>query len=538
MLLPSSVLSEPHLDISTTVGQGDQTAGTQGSTSPAQLLSSFEYLSLAQEPKAPSTSSASYAMCAPTEGDIFSAPAEVTAVSPAETLAEHPAGRPLTQHRMSDFSGVLDRSMNSTTGSSSLVTLSQLPPGATIVYMTPFDTNTFGNTSHVLSSSSGSPYGVSMTAGSTNFEENFNVLSDDKQTMLSIPKDIIDPTAGSAKYLQQGTSACYTFRFQLCRGYNQGRCVHRHQCAFIHSRHMSNPALSALVTRTLVHRNVPIPSFDAAPHPRLPRGVTLLVYDSVQSKNVLIDSSYVYVTHGSQAGYRAAQQNDAALAATGQPTAPDNSSESTTNAQGSTQPTSSVRLQFCLHFDKSLCARGETCNFVHKVQLQEGSSPHSNGNEAPAAAPPPPFSGTVTLPTSASPSVYAPGHRQLQTTGTTFAPTFNAAPQAPAMYQPCVQQHPVAMSYPSSGVTHHFSQPGPQFQPQFLQLPLHASMPPFQQQQQQLYQMQPQLFQLPDGRLVQSWPPAVGGPTPATTGYYQPLGPEQPQHMTQHTNYF
>ncbi|CUG88264.1 Hypothetical protein, putative [Bodo saltans] len=198
-----------------------------------------------------------------------------------------------------------------------------------------------------------------------NFEENFNVLSEDKKTMLSIPREVIEPTIGSGKYVQQGSSACYTFRFQLCRGYQQGRCVHRHQCAFIHSRHINNRLLAGLVTYTQVHRNAPVASLTQALYPRHPEGMLLQVYDAAQAKNVQVESSHIYVTHGSLAGYRAALMDasgEGGLAT---------SLSATQLGSDNGLVSSSVRLQFCLHFDKSLCARGETCNFVHRVDLTQ-----------------------------------------------------------------------------------------------------------------------------------------------------------------------
>lgn len=269
-------------------------------------------------------------------------------------------------------------------------------------------------------------------ATSTSFEENYNVLSEDKQTMFSIPTDLIDTTTGSQKYLQQGASACYTFRFQLCRGYrSEGKCVHRQQCAFIHSRHVLHDTLAARVTQTQVHRNAPVASLEKARYPRHPEGVALLVYDSIQSKNLMVDSGSLYVTHGSSAGYRAAladqQQQQHALdkeSVNNKPQLPAVASPqqqeqpSTTNCIGAKQEgtrtspepsnkqheggisgapapsapghqgeegggmsmlLSSVRLQFCLHFDKSLCARGETCNFVHRILIEAPAAPATSG---------------------------------------------------------------------------------------------------------------------------------------------------------------
>jgi hypothetical protein len=341
----------------------------------------------------------------PTEGDIFSdgyisAPPTSMQVqpmrdSPPEQMAQSAAG---------DVGG--------------LMTYAQLPPGATIVYLaSPPIGSSVGPDSIVLSQSMGStnvpptaplPHPecsktdlhlpqshpqVQLAAQSTpgaQFEDNFNVLSEDKETMLSIPRDMIDSTVGSTKYLQQGASACYTFRFQLCRGYSQGRCVHRHQCAFIHSRHACNPTLAAQVTRTQVHRNTPVARLDLAPYPRHPEGVTLLVYDSAQPKNELIDSSMIYVTHGSLAGYRAAAA-DLEHGGVTDMNPPDaqirvlQDMMAQTQLQSNGPLSSSVRLQFCLHFDKSLCARGETCNFVHRVVID----PHAASQNVHAAQRPP-----------------------------------------------------------------------------------------------------------------------------------------------------
>lgn len=206
------------------------------------------------------------------------------------------------------------------------------------------------------------------------FEENFNVLSEDKRMMLSIPVALIEPTTGSQKYLQQGTSACYTFRFQLCRGYRQsGRCVHRHNCAFIHSRHVLDPQLAALVRETTVHLNQAVASLEHAHHPRHKEGIALQVYDATAQKNLLVDSGSLYVTHGSTAAIRVAvqEQEDAARPGSTGTDVPTNHSSTTL---------ASIRLQFCLHFDKGMCARGASCNFVHRILVQpQHNNPAAGG---------------------------------------------------------------------------------------------------------------------------------------------------------------
>jgi hypothetical protein len=355
--------------------------------------------------------------------------------------------------------------------------------------------------------------GVNSGGVHVNFEENFNVLSEDKKTMLSIPRDVIEPTVGSSKYALQGSSACYTFRFQLCRGYQQGRCVHRHQCAFIHSRHISNPLLAGHVTYTQVHRNVPVVSLAQALYPRHPEGMLLQVYDAVQSKNVQVESSHMYVTHGSLAGYRAALMDHAG-----------GEGSVTGSLSGILNPdtgllSSSVRLQFCLHFDKSLCARGETCNFVHRVDVVPGLAP-------PAEQPP-------------LSSVLMEQLRPMQTPTPSISTSH--LPNYPHM-TPTPQYTLQSTSHLSTSTasghfltnTHYF--------------PIHSSVPATQPTflgagvpDQQFIRF----ANVADSRLAQSWPAPSVQPAASAVGYGMPLflqptaAPSMPSALLQpNTNYF
>ncbi|RNF27554.1 uncharacterized protein Tco025E_00204 [Trypanosoma conorhini] len=204
----------------------------------------------------------------------------------------------------------------------------------------------------------------------------FNVLSADKAETLSIPPDLIEPTAGSRSYLAKNqSSGAPTFSFYLCKLYTSGStCAHGSFCDFIHSRHVLSDAShrSGRVKAFQVHWSTPIPSLAEAVYERHEPGFVFHINQnnfsgssSQASSNNAPDrrrlaSEYVYKTKGSE---------EAMLHG------------------------SSRLLRLCKHYEREKCARGRLCRFVHRVHL-------SSSAPAPLSPPMPLTAPTITAPLS------------------------------------------------------------------------------------------------------------------------------------------
>ncbi|KEG12452.1 hypothetical protein DQ04_01701030 [Trypanosoma grayi] len=179
----------------------------------------------------------------------------------------------------------------------------------------------------------------------------FNVLSADKSETLSIPPDLIEPTAGSANYLVKNqNNSAPTFAFYLCKMYTSGStCAHGALCDFIHSRHVlaDPPGLNTRVKVIRVHWSFPVSSLAEAPYERHEPGAVFYINQGSSGDKTLytshntpnprrLPSEYVYKTKGSE--------------------------EALLNG-------SAKLLRLCKHYEREKCARGSACNFIHRVRL-------------------------------------------------------------------------------------------------------------------------------------------------------------------------
>ncbi|EKG03614.1 hypothetical protein TCSYLVIO_005337 [Trypanosoma cruzi] len=182
--------------------------------------------------------------------------------------------------------------------------------------------------------------------------DHFNVLSADKAETLSIPPELIEPTAGSRRYLakNQGKGAP-TFAFYLCKMYtSNSTCAHGSFCDFIHSRHVltNAPHRGGPVKAIQVHWSTPIHSMAEALYERHEPGSVFYINQSNFSgtssqftgdapARLRLASDYVYKTRGSE---------EALL-------------------HGSTR-----LLRLCKHYEREKCGRGRICHFIHRVYLK------------------------------------------------------------------------------------------------------------------------------------------------------------------------
>ncbi|EKF33411.1 hypothetical protein MOQ_002723, partial [Trypanosoma cruzi marinkellei] len=180
----------------------------------------------------------------------------------------------------------------------------------------------------------------------------FNVLSADKAETLSIPPEMIEPTAGSRRYLakNQGKGAP-TFAFYLCKMYtSNSTCAHGSFCDFIHSRHVltSAPHRGGPVKAIQVHWSTPIHSMSEALYERHEPGSVFHINQSNFTGNssqfngdtparLRLASDSVYKTRGSE---------EALL-------------------HGATR-----LLRLCKHYEREKCGRGRMCHFIHRVHLK------------------------------------------------------------------------------------------------------------------------------------------------------------------------
>eukprot|EP00658_Telonema_sp_P-2_P015421 TRINITY_DN15929_c0_g1_i3.p1 TRINITY_DN15929_c0_g1~~TRINITY_DN15929_c0_g1_i3.p1 ORF type:complete len:511 (+),score=104.43 TRINITY_DN15929_c0_g1_i3:149-1681(+) len=195
--------------------------------------------------------------------------------------------------------------------------------------------------------------------------DSLNVLSKDRTMLLIIPRQLIDPTEGSAAYDSQVSSHDthhLAFKFRLCKLYEEG-CPQGANCVFIHSCHVldgvpnpDNTLPPSRLQRGLGHLQVVENDvhFNAAvtgkvvEHPTLPPG---RVFDlkigrpgparsgqPQHPKMVSVPSEHVLVTKASRAYF----YNELNA-----PKVP----------------------QACSHFERACCARGSACGFIHRLVI-------------------------------------------------------------------------------------------------------------------------------------------------------------------------
>ena len=174
-------------------------------------------------------------------------------------------------------------------------------------------------------------------------DNELRVLSEDKKSALRVPRALIISTVGSQQYHLQGPSGHTTFHFQLCRAFRGGKCMKESACTFIHSRHITSPALRSGVHETPVHENIVVASFSGATYGRLPPGIPIQLSDKGRCSVFMVDSSWLYTTRGAL---------------------------DIINAAAYSHPAGlQVKLHLCSHFDKGMCARGADCLFAHRILL-------------------------------------------------------------------------------------------------------------------------------------------------------------------------
>ena len=204
--------------------------------------------------------------------------------------------------------------------------------------------------------------------------DSLNVLSKDRTMLLIIPRQLIDPTEGSAAYDSQVSSHDthhLAFKFRLCKLYEEG-CPQGANCVFIHSCHVldgvANPdhtlppsrlqrGLGHLqVVENDVHFNAAVTG-KVVEHPTLPPG---RVFDlkigrpgparsgqPQHPKMISVPSEHVLVTKASRAYF----YNELNA-----PKVP----------------------QACSHFERACCARGSACGFIHRLVLPSSQSSATN----------------------------------------------------------------------------------------------------------------------------------------------------------------
>ena len=240
---------------------------------------------------------------------------------------------------------------------------------------------------------------VNHLAELSNREEPFEVLGEDKGTLLLIPPALISPTEGAVQYLirdrqAKKQSSAPSRRFQLCCMYRSGSCSFGMYCGYIHSRHVLDPSLASQVISSPVHEKIVLNTVDDAPYKRHDAGLRIAVFDPATQGGVEVPSELIYETEGSTAALEAQQRHLAS------PDAP---------------VPAAARL--CHFFEQNFCGRGRSCKYIHRVPLV--------GTQPPPKPPPPPWTPPALHPAPAAVSLYAPPPGLL-------API--AFPQVPAQY--------------------------------------------------------------------------------------------------------
>ncbi|ORC87450.1 uncharacterized protein TM35_000222490 [Trypanosoma theileri] len=231
------------------------------------------------------------------------------------------------------------------------------------------DTNSNSNSvlqhtssSIINSSSNSSSRRMGESAGSGLLDTHFNVLSADKSETLSIPPELIEPTAGSRNYVAKNhNTSAPTFSFYLCKMYtSNSTCTHGALCDFIHSRHMLTeaPLDERRVKVIRVHWSTPVPSLQEALYERHEPGFVFHINNSNSNNNSnhnnnnnsnnstvniprRLASEHVYKTKGSEDAQRSGSMK---------------------------------LLRLCKHYEREKCARGRMCNFIHRVHLTPSQS--------------------------------------------------------------------------------------------------------------------------------------------------------------------